>query len=1165
MKKIIFSFVGAVLLQLAFSASPILAETITFQQGVNNYSGNSLTYLDRWNPDTNWSAHVSGYLRPENQSLLLRFDLATLPINAYVQNASLRLYVASASNSNPTTFRFYKMLKPWQETQATWHKADSATEWAWVGANDGFTDRLADPTTSQQITSAGVYYDFDLTPLVREWTRYPQTNRGVLVISDAAANVLYTVNSENHGSVSQRPLLTVNYSTSPDNDFPPIVQLTNPSSESFLTNTTTLSASATDDHSVQQVNYYLDGSYLGSATTNPYQFNWNTNSYPGGKHVLKAVALDSSHQTAESSIRVYLYQLENNILTVGHITDTHIGTSAYYEPPDKTLYAQRFQQALADFNNVIKPAVIIHSGDAATILDTASGQLYKNIVSQSNIPVKVIPGNHDLSYPENFLYYMGPFRTWFDLGPYRFIGYRVAQLDSGWVQNLLSSTSKKGLIFAHYVLRLPQGSTADPGFYEMPPAERSALQSIMTNYGVPAYLNGHLHQPFVLEDNVSSAVEISGPDLGSKGKYAIVTSDNGVISSNFVSLGDWPAIVITQPQQYYPDGGTKEISGKVKIRVKTFSNSTVNSVIYKIDDGGFFSPLDNLGNGVWEKEWDSSVKGPGLHSIIVNAQDAAGGSKNTVVQIKVREPDLLNHAINSGGGPYSEWQADRAYSPGGWGFLGGATYSVIDPIDNTTDDVLYQSERYGNFSYQFDVPNGSYNVLFKFAEIFNGCQKIDCRLFNVRIENVEVLTNYDIYNEVGGYRATDKIFNTPVYDGSLKIEFISVKNTAKVSAIKVTNQTITPTPSPTPTLPPTPTPTGPLTPTPTPTVLPNPTPTPTPPSSLPFRVNAGGPAYTDTFGNNWQADAVYHGGQTYSTNQNVAGTNDPPLYQTERYNLSSYQFAVPAGNYTVTLKFAEIYNYCQAVSCRIFHVNLEGSRVLSNFDIFGEAGGFRALDKTFSVAVADGILNIDFIAVKNATKINAIEVVPGSTPPTPTPTSGPTPTQTPTPIPTLTGTPTPTLPPPTPTPTAPPSTLPIRVNAGGPNYPDPQGTWLADTGNISGQTYSTGNTILGTNSPGLYQTERFNMSEYRFSVPNGSRTVVLKFAEIYQYCQVVNCRIFNVSLENTPVLTNFDIYREVGGYKALDKTFTVEVNDGTLNITFQSVKNAAKVSGIEIR
>lgn len=165
-----------------------------------------------------------------------------------------------------------------------------------------------------------------------------------------------------------------------------------------------------------------------------------------------------------------------------------------------------------------------------------------------------------------------------------------------------------------------------------------------------------------------------------------------------------------------------------------------------------------------------------------------------------------------------------------------------------------------------------------------------------------------------------------------------------------------------------------------------PTPTPTPASSSVFRLNAGGPSYTDSNSNVWAADKAYTvgsfgyvGGGLYSTSTAISGTSDPTLYQTERYNISSYKFTIPNGNYDVTLKFAEIYPPNCVVNKRGFNIDIQGIRVLSDFDIFVKAGKIcnGVIDQTFIASVTNGILTIGFtpVAGKDIQKINAIKIV----------------------------------------------------------------------------------------------------------------------------------------------------------------------------------------------
>ncbi len=539
------------------------------------------------------------------------------------------------------------------------------------------------------------------------------------------------------------------------------------------------------------------------------------------------------------------------------------------------------------------------------------------------------------------------------------------------------------------------------------------------------------------------------------------------------------------------------------------------------------------------------------------------------------------------------WQADQPYATGGWGYTGGNIYSTASAIANTSDHTLYQSEHWGMTSYRFTVPNGEYQVILKFAEIYP-YSNVGSRVFDVKIQGVYVLSYFDIFAQVGINRALDVAYNTNVSNGLLSVDFTARTGSAKVSAIAVvlltpvaptatptppnsptiTNTpTITPTPSDTATATAsgTPTATGTVTNTPTETGTATPTGSATPTPVAPaydVRVNAGGPAYLDSTGAWWAADQLYAfgswgyvGGNTYATGAAIAGTSDDPLYQTERWGMSAYKFAVPNGSYAVELRFAEL--YCSQINCRLFDVDLENTTVLSGLDLISVAGKNGAYNRIFTVAVTDGILNIRFTARVNSPKINAIRVtslnvaLPTATS-TPTP-AGPTSTATITNTPTPTGSATPV------------STFAQRVNAAGPQVTDSNGrVWAADKafsagswGYVNGQTSSTSQSISNTSDPVLYQTQRFNLTGYKFTVPNGSYQVTLRFAETYAYTGIGG-RVFNVKIEGNTVLSRLDIMATVGRYRALDYTFPATVSDSILNIDFSSVVGPAAINAIEV-
>ena len=145
------------------------------------------------------------------------------------------------------------------------------------------------------------------------------------------------------------------------------------------------------------------------------------------------------------------------------------------------------------------------------------------------------------------------------------------------------------------------------------------------------------------------------------------------------------------------------------------------------------------------------------------------------------------------------------------------------------------------------------------------------------------------------------------------------------------------------------------------------------------------------------------------------------------------------------------------------------------------------------------------------------------------------------------------------------SFTPIRVDAGGQMYADGSGvTWARDYDYIGGNSAGTSAPISGTTAPEVYQSCRWGRFLYQFPVPNGNYTVALKFAEIY--FQSAGSRIFNASINETPVLTDFDIVAAAGGpLKPIDELFPVTVTNGQITIQFSpGAADQPLVSGIEI-
>jgi hypothetical protein len=137
--------------------------------------------------------------------------------------------------------------------------------------------------------------------------------------------------------------------------------------------------------------------------------------------------------------------------------------------------------------------------------------------------------------------------------------------------------------------------------------------------------------------------------------------------------------------------------------------------------------------------------------------------------------------VNAGGNSYTApsgitYMADN-------GFSGGTVARSSKAIANTTDDALYQSARYGNFTYAIPLASGTYTITFKMAEtVIKGAGK---RQFDILGENNLLVSNLDIFKQVGSNAAYDVVKTVVVNDGMLNLSFNTDINGAAVSALHI--------------------------------------------------------------------------------------------------------------------------------------------------------------------------------------------------------------------------------------------------------------------------------------------------------------------------------------------------------------------------------------------
>jgi hypothetical protein len=351
-------------------------------------------------------------------------------------------------------------------------------------------------------------------------------------------------------------------------------------------------------------------------------------------------------------------------------------------------------------------------------------------------------------------------------------------------------------------------------------------------------------------------------------------------------------------------------------------------------------------------------------SLLPLATRAAGSSASVYV------------AIDTGGAAAGAFGADAD-------FVGGTSAVVANAINtsqvaNPAPQAVYQSQRYGS-SLVYTVPNlspnAAYNVWLHFVESFYSSS--GKRVFGVKINGAQVLTNFDIFKTAGGQNVAIVKAFTGIADssGKLTIDLTATLNNASIAAIEVGIPSSMAT---------------------------------APPVAPGVSINAGGAG-----SGSWIGDADYSGGwvSSASTPVNTSLVSNPPpqaVYETQRLG-TTFAYSIPNlnpnGAYSVRLHFVE--PFFTSARQRLFNVVINGAQVLSNFDIYAAAGGQNtAIAKTFTTtANAAGKITLQFAPSVNNASLSGIEVVGGAAGPTPPPGASPTP------VPTASPTSAPTSPP----------------------------------------------------------------------------------------------------------------------------------------------------------
>jgi Malectin domain len=445
---------------------------------------------------------------------------------------------------------------------------------------------------------------------------------------------------------------------------------------------------------------------------------------------------------------------------------------------------------------------------------------------------------------------------------------------------------------------------------------------------------------------VGSVLSVPAFWNGPSGQYVYITQVNGPTRAFSWSNGKLSA---TPTSVTSANGGDPVVS----------SNGTTpgTGIVWNVDYGGTLHAYDagNLSTELYNSNQNASRDGLDgfvkFSSVAVtNGQVFVGTPAHLAIFGLLSSgpppppPPPGGVQINSGGPAVAPFTADADFTGGATAGTGTAISTT--GVTNAAPQAVYQSNRYGNFSYAVPglTAGASYTVRLHFAETY--WTAAGQRVFNVSINGKQVLTNFDIVAAAGAAdKAVVEQFTAAADStGKITLQFTTVKDNAQVSGIEILSGTTPPPPPP-------------------------------PPGGV--QINSGGPAVAP-----FTADADFTGGATAGTGTAISTTgvtNAAPqaVYQSNRYG--NFSYAVPGltagASYTVRLHFAE--TYWTAAGQRVFNVSINGKQVLTNFDIVAAAGAAdKAVVEQFTAAAdSTGKITLQFTTVKDNAQVSGIEIL----------------------------------------------------------------------------------------------------------------------------------------------------------------------------------------------
>jgi YD repeat-containing protein len=190
----------------AWLADPARVFPVTIDPTINPNPSPDCTLSNGGSANTSFCAATTldvGYDGTTTSRSVAKFDLSSIPTNATVDNAELKLYLASESTTASAAVNAYPLSRAFTSS-ATWNKYDGTNSWTAAGGDFATTPTVA--TTAGGTLGSLSWFP---TTTVTQWLNGTLTNNGFLLkqaSEGSTTNVLHFSSSE---SSTNKPQLVV--------------------------------------------------------------------------------------------------------------------------------------------------------------------------------------------------------------------------------------------------------------------------------------------------------------------------------------------------------------------------------------------------------------------------------------------------------------------------------------------------------------------------------------------------------------------------------------------------------------------------------------------------------------------------------------------------------------------------------------------------------------------------------------------------------------------------------------------------------------------------------------------------------------------------------------------------------------------------------------------